>query len=212
MYLLTPDSSIENRFWALEQIGDIDWGGAVSQDRPQSELPLLYLENARALQALTSSGPPHLKFLALIVRKAAELDRLVIDNWGLAILLYQHRGPAGNPFMALKADADYAVSTRRVIAKYNQCLRLARYASNFRGRWILPRALTESFKLIASFVGRIGRLEFTQIGGTASQFHVSVLQICKLMAWIAEESGDQEALALATVAALLPVSSQDRCL
>jgi len=204
-----PDSSIENRFWALEQIGDIDWGEAVSQDRPQSELPLIHLKNAKALQALSKPGPPHLKFFALIVRKAAELDQLVIDNWGLTILLHQHRGPAGNPFMALKAYADYAVSTRRVIAKYNQCLRLARYATDFRGRWILPRALNRIVQSIASFIGRIGRLEFTEIGGTASQFHASILQICKLMAWIAEESDDQDALAMAAVASLLPVSSQD---
>jgi hypothetical protein len=207
--LSDPDSSIENRFWALEQLGDIDWGEAVNQDRPQSELPLIYLKNAKELQVLTKSGPSHLKFFALIVRKAAELDRLVIDNWGLAILLQQHRGPAGNLLMAVKAYADYAASTQRVIAKYNQCLRLARYGSNFRGRWILPRALNRIVQAVGSFIGRIGRLEFTEIGGAASQFHTSVLQICKLMAWIAEESGDQDALALAVVASLLPVSSQE---
>lgn len=204
-----PDSSMENRFWAEGQIGTIDWAEAVSKNRPQAELPLIYLTNAKALQALTKSGPPHLKFYALIMRKAAELDQLTIDNWGLTILLHQHRSRAGNPFMALKVYVDHAISTRQVIAKYNQCLRLARYASNFPGRWVLPRALVRIVQSAASFIGRVGRLDFAEIGGTATQFHSSVLQICKLIAWIAEESGDQEALALAISAALAPVNSQE---
>jgi hypothetical protein len=58
----------------------------------------------------------------------------VIDNWGLTILLVQHQSPAGSPFMALKSFVELAISTRRVIEKYNQCLRLAKYASRFQGR------------------------------------------------------------------------------
>lgn len=204
-----PDSSIENRFWAEMNIGNIDWGEAVSKNRPQAELPLIYLRNAKALQALTKSGPPHLKFFALVCRKAAELDELVRDNWGLTILVHQHLGRAGNPLMAPSVYAAHAISTLRVIAKYNQCLRLARYASGFRGRWILPRALARIVQSAAPFIGRIGRFRFAQIDGTASQFHSSALQICKLIAWIGEESGDQEAIALATSAALLPVNSQE---
>jgi len=204
-----PDSSIENRFWAEMNIGNIDWGEAVNKNRPQAELPQIYLTNAKALQALTKSGPPHLKFFALICRKAAELDKLVRDNWGLTILLHQHLSRAGNPLMAPSVYAAHVVSTQRVIAKYNQCLRLARYASDFRGRWILPRALARIVQSAASFISRIGRLQFTETDGTASQFHSSALQVCKLMAWIGEESGDQEAIALATSAALLPVNSQE---
>lgn len=85
-----PDSSIENRFWAQEQIGTIDWAEAVKENRPQAKLPAINLTTARALQALTKSGPPHLKFFALIARKAAELDQLVVDNWGLTILRHQY--------------------------------------------------------------------------------------------------------------------------
>src|SRR5882762_10997267 len=48
-----PDSSIENRFWAEMNIGNIDWGEAVNKNRPQAELPQIYLTNAKALQALT---------------------------------------------------------------------------------------------------------------------------------------------------------------
>jgi len=204
-----PDSSIENRFWAEMNIGTIDWGEAVSKNRPQAELPLIYLRNAKTLQALSKSGPSHLKFFALICRKSAELDKLVRDNWGLTILLHQHLGRAGNALMAPSVYAAHVISTQRVIAKYNQCLRLARFASDFKGRWVLPVALARIVQSAGSFIGRIGRLRFTEIDGTASQFHSSALQICKLIAWIGEESGDPNAIALATNTALLPVNSQD---
>ena len=204
-----PDSSIENKFWAEEKIGTIDWAEAVTRNAPQADLPSIWLNSAQKLQLLTKKGPSHLKFFALIARKAAELDRLVIDNWGLTILLHQHRTPAGNPLMGMKAYVDHALSTMRVVAKYNQCLRLAKCASNFRGRWILPGALVKIVQAAASFVGRIGRLRETGMEGAAAKFQSSILQICKLAAWIAEESGDQEAMALAISAALLPVSSQE---
>jgi hypothetical protein len=204
-----PDSSIENRFWAQEAVGAIEWAEGVSKNRPQSELPLIYLRNARALQSMTKKGPAHLKFYALIARKAAELDGLAIQNWGLTILLYQHRTSAGNPLMALKSYADLAVSTQHLITKYNQCLRLASYVANFRGRWALSRALYKIVQSAASFIGRMGRMDAMELGGAAPQFRSSALQICKLIAWIGEESEDQEAIALAAGAALLPVSSQD---
>lgn len=203
--LRDPETAIDQRFWAQSEIGDIDWGEAVNNNRPQAELPRIYLENAKRLQVLTKSGPAHLKFYALVVRKAAELDQLVVDNWGLTILLHQHFGPAGNPLMALGVFAAHVSSTHQVIAKYNQCLRLAKYAANFRGRWVLSRALIRIVQAAGSF---IGRLEFTGVGGGA-EFHASILQICKLVAWIGHESGDDEAIALAASAALLPERSQE---
>jgi uncharacterized protein DUF4365 len=204
-----PDSSIENRFWAEEKIGKIDWAEAVTKEVPQPELPLIYLNNAKALQVLTKKGPSHLKFFALIARKAAELDQLAVENWGFTILLHQQNTPAGNPIMGMHVYAAHALSTKRVIAKYNQCLRLARYGSHFTGRWILPSALTRITHAAASFIGRIGRIKEAGMEGAATQFQLSVLQICKLAAWIGEESGDQEAIALAISAALLPVDSQE---
>jgi len=204
-----PDSSIENRFWAEDKIGTIDWAEAVTRNAPQAELPSIWLSSAQKLQLLTKKGPSHLKLFALIARKAAELDQLVIENWGLTILLHQHRTPAGNPLMGIKVYVDHAFSTMRVIAKYNQCLRLAKYASNFNGRWILPGALIKIVHAAASFVARIGRLRETGMEGAATEFQSSILQICKLAAWIAEESGDQEAIALAISAALLGVNSQE---
>ena len=204
-----PDSLIEDKFWAQEMLGSIDWGDALSQNRPQAELPLIYLENAKALQNMSIRGPSPLKMFALITRKAAELDRLAVENWGLTILLHQHRTPAGNPLMALNAFAAQALSTRAVIRKYNQCLRLVRYASDFRGRWFLPRALAKIPMAAASFIARIGRMEEMQFGDGGAQFRSSVLSIAKLIAQIGEESGDQEAISLAIGSALIGTRSAD---
>lgn len=202
-----PDSSIENRFWAQESIGAINWSEAVTSGRSQAELPLIKLENAKALQALSKQGPPQLRLFALIERKAAELDHLAVENWGLTILLRQHRTAAGNPFMELHAYAALALNTRQVIAKYNQCLRLAKFASRSQERWFLARALAKIPQAAASFIARIGRMEAIEMGETCVEFQTSILQICKLIAWIGEESGDEEAIALGLLVALLPVQS-----
>jgi len=204
-----PDSLVEDRFWAQEMIGSINWGDAVSQNRPQAELPLIYLENATALQSMSAGGPSTLKMFALIARKAAELDHLAVENWGLTILLHQHRTPAGNPLMALNVFAAHALSTRAVIKKYKQCLRLVRYAANFRGRWFLPRALAKIPMAAASFIARIGRMEEAQLGDGGAQFRSSVLSIAKLIAQIGEESGDQEAISLAIGSALITTRSAE---
>jgi hypothetical protein len=202
-----PDASIDNRFWAQDSIGSINWSESVARNQPGSLLPQIHLENARVLQKMSKNGPPHLKFFALIARKAAELESLAAHNWGLTILLHQHRTLPGNPFMALNAFAAHALSTMRVIAKYNQCLRLASYASNFPDRWVLARALARIPQAGASFVGRIGRVEENQMGDIGKQFQSTMLGICKLIARIGEVSGDQELIALAIGSAILPVSS-----
>jgi hypothetical protein len=207
--ILDPDSSIENKFWAQEVIGPIDWAEAVNRNECQTELPKIYLENAKKLQAMSKKGPPYLKLFALIAKKAAELDKLAIDNWGLTILLHQHRTPAGNPLMELNAFAGLALSTKAVIKKYNQCLRLAGYAAKSQRRWFLTRALAKIPYASASFVGRIGRMEEIEMGKSGVQFQASILQVCKLIAWIGEESGDQEAVGMAVTSALLPIRSTE---
>jgi hypothetical protein len=204
-----PDSLVEDRFWAQEMVGSINWADGVSRNLPQAELPSISLENAKALQKMSKHGPPHLKLFALIAKKAAELDRLAIDNWGLTILLFQHRTAAGNPLMELRAFAAHSLSTRAVIRKYNQCLRLVRYASNFHGRWFLPRALAKIPFAAAAFIARIGRMEETQLGNRGTEFESSVLQIAKLIAWIGEESRNQEAITLAIGAALISTRSAE---
>ena len=111
--------------------------------------------------------------------------------------------------MELNIYAAHARSTMRVIAKYNQCLRLAKYASRFPGRSFLPGALVRIPQAAASFVARVGRMEEMELGPMGTQFQSSILQISKLIARIGEESGEQEVIALAIGSALLPVSSAE---
>ena len=204
-----PDSAVENKFWAQENLGSIEWADALSRNQPQAELPLILKKSADALQKISRNGPPHLKFFALIAKKASELDQLAVENWGFTILLHQHRTRAGNPLMELNIYAAHARSTMRVIAKYNQCLRLAKYASRFPGRSFLPSALVRIAQAAASFVARVGRMEEMELGPMGTQFQSSILQISKLIARIGEESGEQEVIALAIGSALLPVSSAE---
>jgi hypothetical protein len=47
------------------------------------------------------------------------------------------------------------------------------------------------------------------VGERGVQFQASILQVCKLIAWLGEESGDQEAIGMAVTSALLPVRSNE---
>jgi hypothetical protein len=204
-----PDSTIENRFLAQDNIGSANWAEAITRNTSQPQLPAILLENAKLLHAMSRKGPPHIRLYALIARTAAELEVLAVNNWGLTILHEQHKTAAGNPFMAIGAHAARVLSTHLVVAKYNQCLRLARYASTFKGRWFLPRALMRIPQGASTFIIRADRMGIADQTNTGEAFHSSILQICKLIAWIGEESGDQEAIAIATSSALLPIRSMN---
>jgi hypothetical protein len=58
-----PDSSIENKFWAQEVIGNINWSEAVSKAHSQPELPMILLANAKVLQQMSKAGIvfPHIE-------------------------------------------------------------------------------------------------------------------------------------------------------
>jgi hypothetical protein len=145
-----PDAQIESQFSAHLEIEMIDLAEAFQNDRPQSELPLINFKISQQLQKLTKAGPSHLRFFALIAKKAAELKLSTIRDYGIILTLYQHSIAGGNPFSFLSLYAEHALSTRRIVLKYNQCVRLARYASTFHGRWVLPNALVRISHAMAS--------------------------------------------------------------
>jgi hypothetical protein len=93
-----------------------------------------------------------------------------------------------------------------VIAKYNQCLLLARYAANSPHRWALVRALPRIVNAIGFYTSI---LSWEENLGLQEGIAQSALQICKLAAWIGTETGDLEAVALAIISALLTVRSED---
>ncbi|MGA2902793.1 MAG: DUF4365 domain-containing protein [Candidatus Korobacteraceae bacterium] len=201
-----PDSGVEAKFWAEIQLQSIDYHEILHGGKPQSELPRSWLKHAKSLQALTRSGPNHLKFYALIARHSAELNILVHENSSLFMALAQHLHAGENPMMVLGLYARRSVLAQRIAAKYNQCVRLARYAANYRNRWALGRALVGIVHAVAQYIATLGREGLLD---SQAAFLGSALQICKLAAWISAETQDPEGIIIAILGALLPGTSED---
>jgi hypothetical protein len=204
--LADPDSTIEIKFWAQLQAEGIDYVKTVRSGKPQGELSKLRLVHARLLQKLTKSGPGYLKFYSLIARKAAELEILAHENFSLHMTLRQHLEHQHNPMMVLGLIAKRSVNTSRIVAKYNQCVRLARYAATYSNRWVLGRSLTNVCSALGAYLVTLnseGRSE------TKEQFEESALQIAKLSAWICGETGDSVGVVLAIMGALTTTTSTD---
>jgi len=205
LIIIDPDAQVESKFSAQLEIIEVNWLESIEANRPQSELPSIRLKGSRDLQKLTKCGPGPLKFFALIATKAAELEVLARHDYGL-VLTKQMHSKGGYSLALMNLLAAQAISTKRVIAKYDQCVRLARYAANYQGRWALPNAL---MRIVFSIAGYVASLRFNGFDDLARAFEGSTLQICKLMAWIAEESGNQDELASSITAALLTVQSNE---
>ena len=203
--LSDPDSTVEAKFWARLQLEAIDYFETSRSGKSSHEQPKVLLAHAKALQELTAQGPNYLKFYALIARHAAELDVLVYENLSLTMTLRQHL-QQGSPMMVLGLYAKRTAVTKRLIVKYNQCLRLSRYASTYPHRWALGRALPAIVNAIAKYLITLrseGNREAERV------FAQSALQVCKLAAWIGEETGDTNAVELAIMSALMTVESED---
>jgi len=201
-----PDSTVETKFWAQTQLEGIDFSETVQCGKPQSELPKVTLKHAKAIQELTASGPKYLKFYSLIARQAAELEILVHESLGLFMALQQHAWNAGNPMMVLGLYARRAALTQRIVTKYNRCVRLARYASNYPDRWMLGRAILRIVKAIAPYLITLSTEGMVE---SENAFARSALQICKASAWICQETGDGQGVELAMLDALMTTHSEN---
>jgi Domain of unknown function (DUF4365) len=201
-----PDSGVEAKFSAEIQLQSIDYHEILHGGKPQNELPQSWLKHSKSLQALTRSGPNHLKFYALIARQSAELNILVHENSSLFMALTQHLHAGENPMMVLGLYARRSALAHRIAVKYNQCVRLARYAANYRDRWALSRALVGIAHAIAQYVATLGREGLLE---SQAAFSSSALQICKLAAWISTETQDSEGVIVACLGAILPGTTED---
>ena len=192
-------SSIRVLFSAILDRERIDFLAARKSKAPQSSTSAIHLSAAIKLQKLTRKGPPELKFFALIARKAAELHMLTFQDLGLYMNLKSHVH-SGEPGIALRLAVSSLQSTGHIVEKYNQCVRLVRYASNSKHRWALPMALTRIVEGIGMFVIRL------RDGGqtdSARQYTASAFQICELAAWIAERNQDEAALSKVITSVML---------
>lgn len=192
-------SSVELRVSAVLEKERIDFLVARKVNAPQSTTSAIHLSTGKRLQQLTKKGPTALKFFSLIVLKAAELDVLTFQDFGLYMNLKSHVH-RGDPATALALAVESLRSTSRIVQKYNQCVRLVRYASNSPHRWALPTALTRTVESIVTFIGRLrdgGQIE------SAKQYTASAFQICQLAAWIAEHNRDEVSLSHVTTTVML---------
>lgn len=203
--LTDPDSAIEIKFWAQLQLEGIDYIQTVHAGSPQAHVPKLLLVNAKALQKLTKSGPKYLKFYSLIARRAAELEGLAHENFSLYMALQQHLQGGGHPMMVLGLYAQRVEITKKIISKYNQCLRLVRYAADYPGRWMLGRALTRVVNAIGRYLVTLRSENQLEAEKALAQ---SALEICKLAAWVCSETGDAEGTVMVILSALVTTQSE----
>jgi hypothetical protein len=201
-----PDSTIEIKFWARIQLEGIDFATALHAGKSESELHRIPLTHAKALQQLTSSGPKYLKFFSIIARHAAELEILVHENASLFMALHQHLEQHGDPMIALSLYVRKAAHTKRIVSKYNQCVRLARYAAHYPDRWMLGRAVARIINAIGPYLITLRSEKNFQ---AEQAFSLSALQLCKAAASISAEAGDSEGLVLAILSALMTTHSED---
>jgi hypothetical protein len=204
--LADPDSTIEIKFWAQMTLESIDYMQSLHAGKPQGELSKVVLAHAKSLQKLTAPGPKYLKFYSLIARQAAELEILTHEEFTLFMALQAHLQRHGDPMMALGLLARRSAITRRIVSKYNQCVRLARYAAKYHDRWMLGRALANIPKALGTYLVTVRAEGKFKVEEAFSQ---SALQILKLAVWICQETGDREGVVLAISSALMITSSTD---
>jgi hypothetical protein len=131
---------------------------------------------------------------------------LAYENFGLIMLEKAHLHRGGDPFLAWRIYARRAWLAKAIAAKYNQCVRLARFAASSNDPRILGRALTNVITALSTYVGTLhsnGEVELE------SAFAQSALQISKVAAWACTAAGDENELALVVIGSILVVHSVD---
>ena len=204
--LSDAEASVGSKFWTLLLSEKIDIVALRSAGRQLDRVPL-QLDLTEQLQRLTRHGPAHLKFYALISRKAAELDSLVSKDFGL-YMNWEASKQEKDPFWKLTLVSERTALVGRIVRKFNQCLRLAGYASGYKHQWALPTALLRIVVANSIFVLRLNSEGMKE---ASHRFVESSMAICKLTARIAAIYHDDDALEDAAIAAffLTPAEGGD---
>lgn len=195
--LADDTSSIEIRFWALLSSEDIETADAAKRGATAEEQALIRLSIAERIRALTGNGPAHLKFYGVLLKRASELLLLVSRDWGQYIN-WKLNETTGDRFWRVQLAFERARLTRQVARKYNECVRLAKYACASEHLWALPQALIRIALGLTLFIQRLRDEGLLQ---AAAAYRDSALSICRVAAWVAVAQGDDERLANAAGAA-----------
>ncbi len=179
--LSDKQSSTQNKYWALLEQEKITIKKLFEAHSPQAHRPDATLAIAQKLQTLTRNGPPELKFAALMMRVAAQLDVLSHRIIGLFMNSRAHQ-ETGLTMWQAYAALEKAKTEQLFRLKYNQAVRLARYATNSKYRSSVPHALVRIVQGLPTFLivlDREGRND------EAIRYRRSGFQILQLAAWIA---------------------------
>lgn len=193
------ESSVMSKFNALLTIEAAKWMAAVVNQEPQQNYYLIKLDTGRQLKQLTKKGPRLLKFHAIVVWETAKLERLTHRYHGLLLNWVAHKN-RDNVMWKAQLVFERTAVYRQILAKYNQCIRLANYATRVRGRHDIPRLLMRIVDAIAHF---IRNLESEHLNELANQYSSSALQICKLAGAMAVADKDDEGLFAVATKALM---------
>lgn len=202
--LSDKQSSTQNKYWALLEQERITVKKLFEAHSPQALRPDATLAIARKLQALTRNGPRELKFAALMTRVAAQLDVFSHRAFGLFMNCRAHQ-ESGLAMWHLYATLEKAKTEQLLRLKYNQGVRLARYAMNSKYRSSVPDALVRIVRGVPPYLivlDREGRND------EARRYRQSGFQVLQLAAWIAHRVGDYNVVKFAASLAVL-ISEED---
>lgn len=195
--IVNDESSVANKFAGILLTERIDLVRAIRTPAPQGVCLKLHLDTTARLRVLARKGPAPLKFYALIARNAAELEALVLQDYGLFMNWNMHE-EGGDKLWRLQLIFERMRSYRQVVFKYNQCMRLVNYAINNRHRFVLPQALLRIVNGITSFISRLSQEGLSEL---SDRYSASALEVCRIAAQIAEAHGDELTLSLAATTA-----------
>jgi hypothetical protein len=193
------DSSILSKFNALLTIEEAELLSSMVKQEPQQNYYRISLTTGQKLKELTKNGPPILKFHAIVIWETAKLQRLAHRYHGLLLNWIAHK-TKGNVIWKAQLVFERTHVYRQILAKYNQCIRLANYGLRIKGRADIPRLLMRIVSTIAHF---IRNLESEHLDQAAASFSTSTLEICKLSARIAQATNDDDGLFTVAAKALM---------
>jgi hypothetical protein len=190
-------ASTTAKFNALLQSEEIEFAAVTWSGAPQELLGKVALDTAIALQKLTRKGPAAFKLYALIARLAGEFNVFAIKDLGLYMNWRVH-GQDGDILWQTQLVFERFAVTAQLIKKYNQFQRVSHYASASRYRPVILLALLR----IATPVSLVlSRYELEGLREAAGTLRASAFRLCKFVAAVASELGDDNAAARSAIAA-----------
>jgi Domain of unknown function (DUF4365) len=190
-------TSTITKFNALLVGEEIETLAIVRTGAPQASLARLPFDTAVAMQQLTRKGPPNLKFFALMARVAGDFSVLVEQDWGWYLNWKAHESD-GDIWWRTQLLFERAALSRRIFRKYNQFVRIGQYAARSPYCASLIYAMLRACNPLSIL---IVRLEHEGLYEVAAAFRDSAFHVCKFVASIAGELGEEDTRARSAIAA-----------